>query len=316
MFQFSEMPSSASIVVGGTIAAISAFFAFRLHSLTQNVNRKFPDGLPFKHRMMSHRGGGKEYIENTFPAFRNSARINVDIMEMDLQLTKDRKIVIFHDNDLKRLCGVNAKISDFNYEDLPKLLVPDHLKGVVDVDDEDTTKIPLFEKLLDEYPQYPMQIDVKRGPEELVLRVGNLILELNRQSKTVWGSFLPSVNEMCYRNFKTEIPLFFGLYRALAAVAMYKMGLFNYFGLRETCLIMPNFKIFMDAGFLATLNSRGVSTIVFGSDGSGALNREDQWDQARIAGVNGICTDRPSSILNWLKLNDLLDVNRFNISSD
>ena len=300
-----KMPTASTVLVGGTIAAFSAFIAIRIHSLTKEVKRKFPNGLPFKHQMMAHRGGGREFIENTMPAFRNAAKMKADILELDVQMTRDQQIVIFHDKDLKRLCGVDGKISNFDYKDLPKLLIPAHLQGKIDSKDDEMTRIPLFDTLLEEFPQYPMQIDVKRGPEELVIAVGNKITSLERQSKTVWGSFLPSVNAMCFRHFGTDIPLFFGLYRALSAVAMYKLGLFKHFALRETCLIAPNFKFFMDPGFISALNSRGCSVIVFGSDGSGALNTKEQWERVQGVGVNGICTDEPTMILEWLQTNSL-----------
>jgi glycerophosphoryl diester phosphodiesterase len=80
--------------------------------------RKF--GLPFAHALMSHRGGSLEFVENTLPAFRYSTNLNVDILEMDVQLTKDHEVVVFHDDDLMRMCGVRGrKISDFKYQDLP-----------------------------------------------------------------------------------------------------------------------------------------------------------------------------------------------------
>jgi hypothetical protein len=38
------------------------------------------NGLPFKHMVMSHRGGSLENVENTMSAFRHSAKINVDLL--------------------------------------------------------------------------------------------------------------------------------------------------------------------------------------------------------------------------------------------
>ena len=34
------------------------------------------------------------------------------------QLTADKKVVVFHDEDLKRICGKNIKVSDLTYEEL------------------------------------------------------------------------------------------------------------------------------------------------------------------------------------------------------
>lgn len=39
---------------------------------------------------------------------------------MDVCLTKDEKIVVIHDNDLHRMCGLFDRVSNYNYKDLPK----------------------------------------------------------------------------------------------------------------------------------------------------------------------------------------------------
>ncbi|KAJ3390653.1 Lysophospholipase D gdpd1 [Entophlyctis sp. JEL0112] len=106
---------------------------------------------------MSHRGGSLERIENTLPAFRHSAEMEVDILEMDVYLTKDGKCVVFHDDDLGRLCGLpGKKISDFYYRDLPPLLVPGALSHIAEQlnSDPDGRRIPLFEEVLDEFLEY------------------------------------------------------------------------------------------------------------------------------------------------------------------
>ena len=36
-------------------------------------------------------------VENTMPAFRNSAALRVDLLELDVQLTKNQQVVVFHD---------------------------------------------------------------------------------------------------------------------------------------------------------------------------------------------------------------------------
>jgi glycerophosphoryl diester phosphodiesterase len=48
--------------------------------------------------------------------------LGMNLLELDVHLTKDGEVVVFHDNDLKRSCGVaykDQRISDYNYADLP-----------------------------------------------------------------------------------------------------------------------------------------------------------------------------------------------------
>lgn len=46
---------------------------------------------------IAHRGGAALYPENTFPAFDNAVRLGVDMLEFDMQMTADDKLVITHD---------------------------------------------------------------------------------------------------------------------------------------------------------------------------------------------------------------------------
>ena len=74
---------------------------------------------PLEERYVAHRGlFNKEDIpENSLPAFR-AARDGDYAIELDVQLTKDRRLVVFHDEDLKRMCGVDKKVADCTYEEL------------------------------------------------------------------------------------------------------------------------------------------------------------------------------------------------------
>jgi glycerophosphoryl diester phosphodiesterase len=53
-----------------------------------------------KTQIFAHRGGMGNCIENTIPCFKNAVKIGVNI-ETDLQLTKDNKLVCYHDHSIK-----------------------------------------------------------------------------------------------------------------------------------------------------------------------------------------------------------------------
>ncbi len=55
--------------------------------------------------------------ENSLTAFKNAIAKGYGI-EMDVNQLKDGSIVVFHDKNLKRLCGVDLFLKDLNYEDL------------------------------------------------------------------------------------------------------------------------------------------------------------------------------------------------------
>ncbi|KAJ3150580.1 Lysophospholipase D gdpd1 [Geranomyces variabilis] len=263
-------------------------------------------GLPFKHALMSHRGGSLEHVENTLPAFRYSANVlKADLLELDCYLTKDDKVVVFHDMSLSRMCGVEGKaIGDYEYNDLPPLVVQPALKATgFEARHPDDTRIPLLEELLDEFPHYPMQIDVKRGSERLVQKLGTMIRQRNKQQSTVWGSFRHQQNAWCKHHFP-DIPRFFTFRRLYAALCMYSVGLTHRMDFDEAALIMPKIRWLMWPGFARALNERGIAVIVFGVPGGGA-NTVGVWEQIRAFGANGICSDRPTALQEWLKSNPL-----------
>ena len=75
-----------------------------------------------KNPLFAHRGyfNNTNIPENSIPAFKKAIRYGYNI-ELDVHLTKDKKIVVFHDFNLKRMCSINKKIEDLTYDELIKL---------------------------------------------------------------------------------------------------------------------------------------------------------------------------------------------------
>lgn len=70
---------------------------------------------------IAHRGlWNTKFPENSIGAFKNSIGKNLPI-ELDVHLLKDNTLVVFHDDNLKRMTGQNLQIKDCNYEDIKKL---------------------------------------------------------------------------------------------------------------------------------------------------------------------------------------------------
>jgi glycerophosphoryl diester phosphodiesterase len=47
--------------------------------------------------VIAHRGASAYYPENTLPSFEGAIDMGADMIELDVQLTSDRKVVVFHD---------------------------------------------------------------------------------------------------------------------------------------------------------------------------------------------------------------------------
>lgn len=73
-------------------------------------------------RIYAHRGISAFSLENTWNAFRKVGESGVGI-ELDLQITKDGVVVVYHDDNLKRLSGKNMEIADVKYSYLKELKI-------------------------------------------------------------------------------------------------------------------------------------------------------------------------------------------------
>ena len=70
--------------------------------------------------MIAHRGASGAHPENTLVAFRAAAEGGAPYFELDVHMTRDGQIVVSHDADLKRTCGLDAAIRDLDVAELKR----------------------------------------------------------------------------------------------------------------------------------------------------------------------------------------------------
>lgn len=73
--------------------------------------------------VIAHRGDTTKAAENTLRSLNEAANSHADAVEMDIQETKDKKFVVMHDFNLKRLTGKNEKVRNLTLAELQKLTV-------------------------------------------------------------------------------------------------------------------------------------------------------------------------------------------------
>lgn len=109
-----------------------------LFAIFPRLSRK-RDMLRYQHTMFAHRGyhcSERGIPENSVKAFRAALAKGYGI-EIDLHLTKDGRLVVFHDDTLERMCGRTDIIEELTYEELKSC----HLLGTSET-------IPLFTDVL------------------------------------------------------------------------------------------------------------------------------------------------------------------------
>ena len=70
--------------------------------------------------IIAHRGASASAPENTITAFKKAVDEGAEGIEFDVRLAKDGIPVVFHDPDLKRICGIDGNLEDFSSQDLGK----------------------------------------------------------------------------------------------------------------------------------------------------------------------------------------------------
>lgn len=79
---------------------------------------------------IAHRGFSGQFPENTLLAFQEAIDLGVDALELDVQLSKDGEIMIFHDEDLSRITGQKGLLRDLTWAELRELDVSGEYRGV------------------------------------------------------------------------------------------------------------------------------------------------------------------------------------------
>ena len=71
--------------------------------------------------VVSHRGDWRNYPENSIPAIESLIRMGVDMVELDVKMTKDSVLVLMHDKTVNRMTNGKGLVSDFTLDSLKTL---------------------------------------------------------------------------------------------------------------------------------------------------------------------------------------------------
>ena len=102
--------------------------------------------------IFAHRGASDSRLENTLPAFVHAIERGADGVELDVQLSRDGEVVVFHDDDLIRLAGRHEKIANTSWDALSQVVL---MRGA---------KIPRLSDLLAVWPTDRwLNVELKAG---------------------------------------------------------------------------------------------------------------------------------------------------------
>lgn len=169
------------------------------------VSNPFLVGKP-RPIVVGHRGVPTLHQENTLAGFRRAAQLGIPAVELDVQLTKDRKAVVLHDDHLGRLTGDRRNVWEVTWDELSKLRLRRELPMGVDVNGARTIarydseeRIPLLAEVLAEvHGKVAINIELKLNlgmavwwNTEVARVTAQVVSEAKAESFVIMTSFDP-----------------------------------------------------------------------------------------------------------------------------
>jgi len=119
--------------------------------------------------VVGHRGVPSVHQENTLAGFRRAVSLGIPAVELDVRLTKDRKLVVFHDSDVSRMTGRPGVVAQMTWDQVAKLRLRRDVPMGIDANGskviaryEKEERIPLLADVLTEIaPKVAINIELK-----------------------------------------------------------------------------------------------------------------------------------------------------------
>ncbi|KUJ58685.1 glycerophosphodiester phosphodiesterase [Streptomyces sp. NRRL F-5122] len=227
-----------------------------------------PGPIPF-----AHRGGAGDGLENTLAQFRRAVAAGYRYIETDVHATADGKLVAFHDTTLDRVTDGAGRIADLPWEDVRQARVAG------------SEPVPLFEDLLEEFPEVRWNVDIKAEPALRPLL--DLIERTDSWDRICVGSFSESRVVRAQRLAGPRLATSYGT-RGVLGLRLRSWGIPA--GLRRSAIAaqVPESQSgipVVDRRFVRAAHARGLQVHVW------TINEPDRMHRLLDLGVDGIMTD-------------------------
>jgi glycerophosphoryl diester phosphodiesterase len=153
-----------------------------------------------------HRGYAAKYPENTLFSFEKGLEIGVDMFEFDLNLTKDKELVVIHDQTVDRTTNGNGWVRDFTLEQIKTLDAGFH-------SDYPRQEIPTLRELLTylrPYKHLLYNVEIKEKTHETVDKAIAMLKEFDILEQCVIACFDAEIVEYAHRTYGVKTQGFCG----------------------------------------------------------------------------------------------------------
>lgn len=239
--------------------------------------------------VIAHRGARAYCPENTMPAFRKAIELGADMLEFDVQLTRDKIPVVFHDAVLDKLTDGTGKVADYTFEQLRRLDAGGHLSKEFKGE-----KIPALLQVLElAAGQIPVNIEIKTEAVESglhALSVENQVVDMVRKMGIAHEVMISSFDYRAISRVKKLAPELYTavLYDKKQAGSLNAAELVHKFSVNAfNCS-----KRELNKARLEVLHQNRIPFFIY------TVNTVPQMRKVLKAGARGIFTDKPDVLRN------------------
>ena len=147
---------------------------------------------PSRPLVMAHRGDQTVSPENSLLALKNASLLEIDFIETDVRLTKDKELVLFHDKTLDRTTDATGPIIDYSLEELQEVDLGYWFTlnngKTYPCRGQNWTIVPL-RQAFEVFPSLAFNIDIKDKDSKVPKLLVDIIKEFNREDSVIIASF-------------------------------------------------------------------------------------------------------------------------------
>jgi len=234
------------------------------------------NGIFSRTQVSAHRGASSVAPENTKYAFKAAMNSGTDYIELDVQLTKDGKLVVFHDKTVDRTTDGTGDLSDYTYDELMELSAGSWFSRTGEFDD---AKIMTLREVFDLVGKEKMlNIEIKEFGDSL--RATEKTVELIQEYGLSNSCYVSSFSYPLLKLVKLREPKIKTALIANVAVST------SYSQLKYIDAVSLNY-IFINQSVINSAHQNGKRVFVW------TVDRREDMEQMEAMGVDNIITNYP-----------------------
>ncbi len=255
---------------------------------------------------IAHQGGNLERPDETMESFRNGRNTGSDVLEFDVHLSADGHLIVIHDIRVDRTTNGRGRINEMNLPEI-EILDAGYWWPYHSNDDVAKAKVPedqnfpwrgkglnllTLNEMLSEFPDIPLNIEVKSGGAKAALQTYRVLKEAERLGDVLVVSSDTEILK-AYREYAPDSPT--GAHRGEVTRfwILGKLGLGGLANVKATALQVPitqgKLKIITPA-FIRRAHRNGLAVHAW------TINDEEEMVQLIEIGIDGIITDLPTTL--------------------